>query len=379
MGAVYPLPERIDSGSAAEFERDLSAAAGGRNDGGMILDAAALRFISSAGLRVILRLKNADPGLSVINVCPDVYEIFEMTGFTEMIRIEKAYRSISVEGCEVIGEGYKGRVYRIGPDTIVKVYKASDDETLAAIRHEREVARLALILGVPTAISYDVVRVGGSFGSVFELLDARSFAKILSEDPGRIDWCVEETVKLIKKVHSIAVPAGKLPSAKQACLEHVRGIRGVIPDGSLEKLESMVLDIPESDKMIHGDYHTKNIMLAGDEVMLIDMDTLSVGDPVFELAQMYNSYVGFSENDPGVVFDFQGYPHTVAREFWRKSLESYLAPADPLQTAEAEDKIRCVAYASLIDWFGSSGDRETLDLWIRHLTELLGRVNDLRL
>ncbi len=377
------LKGRIDSVNAPEVEKDLNREIEAGGDEHIVLDASALTYLSSAGLRVILRLKKAHPDLSVVQVSAEVYEIFEMTGFTEMMTIEKAYRVVSVEGCEVVGEGYKGRVYRVGQDTVVKVYKRADADTLAAIRHEREVARLALILGVPTAISYDVVRVGDSYGSVFELLDASSFAKILAEEPERLDWCVAETVSLIKKVHRIEVPAGKLPSAREAGLMHVRRIAGVLEDDLYRKLLRMTEEIPERDTMIHGDFHTKNIVLSGGEVLLIDMDTLSVGDPIFELAQMYNSYIGFSEHDPEVVRDFQGYDPAIARAFWEKSLRAYLGTDDAGRIAEVEEKIRCVSYSALIDWScrnstpDSTEDMETRALWIRRLTELLGRVDSL--
>ena len=377
------LKGRIDSVNAPEVEKDLNREIEAGGDEHIVLDASALTYLSSAGLRVILRLKKAHPDLSVVQVSAEVYEIFEMTGFTEMMTIEKAYRVVSVEGCEVVGEGYKGRVYRVGQDTVVKVYKRADADTLAAIRHEREVARLALILGVPTAISYDVVRVGDSYGSVFELLDASSFAKILAEEPERLDWCVAETVSLIKKVHRIEVPAGKLPSAREAGLMHVRRIAGVLEDDLYRKLLRMTEEIPERDTMIHGDFHTKNIVLSGGEVLLIDMDTLSVGDPIFELAQMYNSYIGFSEHDPEVVRDFQGYDPAIARAFWAKSLRAYLGTDDAGRIAEVEEKIRCVSYSALIDWScrnstpDSTEDMETRALWIRRLTELLGRVDSL--
>ncbi|MBR5680820.1 MAG: phosphotransferase [Clostridia bacterium] len=381
---TYALTGRIDSLNAPEVEKNLLAAIEGEGDPHIVLDAADLAYISSAGLRVILRLKKAYPDTSVVNVSSEVYEIFEMTGFTEMMPVERAYRKISVDGCEIIGEGYKGRVYRIGPDMVVKVCKFDDPNELESIRHEREVARLALILGVPTAISYDVVRVGDRYGSVFELLDARSFAKILIEEPERLDWCVRETVDLIKKVHAIEVPAGKLPSIKESALRHIRRIRDILPEGLGDKLIRMAEDIPERGTMIHGDYHTKNIVLSNGEVLLIDMDTLSVGDPIFELAQMYSSYVGFSERDPEVVRAFQGYSPEIARAFWHKSLAAYLGTDDPERLCEVEEKIRCIAYADLIDWSvrktsaESETDVATRALWTSRLTELLGHVDDLR-
>jgi len=374
------LNGRIDSNNAASVEKDILDQLAGKGGDPVTLDAAGLQYISSAGLRVILRLKKSLGDLRIVNVSSEVYEILDMTGFTEIMSVEKAYRVVSVEGCEVIGEGANGKVYRIDQDNVVKVYKNAD--ALADIQHEREVARLALILGVPTAISYDVVRVGDSYGSVFELLDARSFARILAEEPDRMEWCVKEYVDLLKKVHSITVPEGKLPSIKEDALVGIRRMVDSLPEGYGDKLLRMAEAIPESSRMIHGDYHTKNIVLVGDEVLLIDMDTLSVGHPIFELSQMYNSYVGFSEYNPDIVLKFQGYDATIAREFWRRSLQAYLGTNDERRVAEVEDKIRCVSYADLIDWkrrhsTGTEEDRATLALWTSRLIELLDRLDSL--
>ena len=375
------LSGRIDSGNAAAVEQQLNDQLKDAEGRGVILDASDLVYISSAGLRVILRLKNSMPYLKIINVRPEVYDIFEMTGFTEMMTVEKAYRVVSVEGCEVIGEGFNGKVYRIDKDNVVKTYKNAD--ALADIQHEREVARLALILGVPTAISYDVVRVGDSYGSVFELLNARSFSKILANDPDRFDWCVSEYVKMLKKIHSIKVPEGKLPHIKEKRLKALSRIKDILPDGLGDKLLRLVSEIPDSDHMIHGDFHTKNIVLAGDEVLVIDMDTLSVGHPIFDLMNMYNAYVGYSEYTPQIVLDFQGYDAYVAQRFWHDSLAGYLNTRDEKRIRETEEKIRCLSYGSLIDWSirhkGDAGavEKATRDLWTERLVEILKRTDTL--
>ena len=374
---TIPLAGKIDSNNAAKVEAEIRTELEGKNPKKLILDAEKLDYISSAGLRVILRLKKEYGELTVTGVNSEVYEILEMTGFTEMIKVEKAYRVISVEGCEVIGEGFNGRVYRIDGDIVVKTYKNGD--ALSEIRHEREVARLALILGVPTAISYDVVRVGESYGSVFELLNASSFSKILAAMPERYDWCVSEYVGMMKKIHSIEVPEGRLPHIKDSIIEAVKRIKDDLPDGLGEKLLRMTEEIPDSDRMIHGDFHTKNIVLAGDEVLVIDMDTLSVGHPIFELLNMYNAYKGYSENDPNVILEFQGYDRETAAHFWHDSLASYLNTQDEEKISEVEDKARCVAYPYLIDWAVQSGSDDTalIELWRKRLTELLRRMDSL--
>nr|MCR5611638.1 anti-sigma factor antagonist [Clostridiales bacterium] len=177
---TIPLSGRIDSTNAAETEKKLFEQLEGSGESPIVLDASRLSYISSAGLRVLLRVKKTHPDLTIRDVSSEVFEILEMTGFTEMMQVEKAYKVVSIEGCEEIGRGANGTVYRIDRDNVVKVYNNAD--ALEDIRHEREMAKLALILGIPTAISYDVVKVGESYGSVFELLNANSFSKILATE-----------------------------------------------------------------------------------------------------------------------------------------------------------------------------------------------------
>ena len=58
-----------------------------------------LEYISSAGLRVLMKLrKKAGKALPVLNVSPEVFEVFEMTGFTELLDVKKRLREIAVEG-----------------------------------------------------------------------------------------------------------------------------------------------------------------------------------------------------------------------------------------------------------------------------------------
>ena len=316
------LDGRVDSANVQQVEEQLNEQLKDvSNDQPVIVDAGDLEYISSAGLRVLLRIKKAYPDFAISNVSPEVYEILEMTGFTEIMTVNKAYKKISVEGCEVIGEGANGKVYRIDRDNVVKTYKNAD--ALADIQNEREVAKLALILGIPTAISYDVVMVGDSYGSVFELLDAESFAKILKDEPDRLDWCVDEYVKLLKQMHETEVPAGKLPKIKDTCEKWAEGTATFLTDEEGAKLKQLIKDIPDTETMIHGDCHTKNIVLAGSEVMVIDMDTLAVGHPIFEFGQMYSSYIGFAEYNHSVIQQFQGFDFETSKRFWHETLGKY--------------------------------------------------------
>ena len=378
---ILHLSGRIDSGNAAEAESAIAGIIPAESSLPVEIAADDLSYISSAGLRLILRLRKSHPDLRITGVNTGVYEILEMTGFTDMMPVEKAYRTVSVEGAEEIGRGANGIVYRIGKDEVVKVYK--DRNALEEIRHEREVARKALILGIPTAISYDVVRVGDSYGSVFELLNASSFSKILAEHPEKMDWCVREYVSLLKKIHSIRDPQRDLPDALDWLNEWAEFVQPYLPEWAGNKLVAMVREIPHDDHLIHGDYHTKNVELAGDEVLLIDMDTLSMGSPVIELGSMFNASVGYSEYDPEIIREFQGFDTETGQTFWQKVLAAYLGTDNKKKLRQVEDKARIVGYTRMIRRAIRIGDleteegRNTIELWKKELLELLERTDTL--
>ena len=375
------LAGHIDSNNAAEVEKDILSQLEGKDGAAVVLDAEKLDYISSAGLRVVLRTKKTHPELSIVSVNSNVYEILDMTGFTEMMTVKKAYRVVSVEGCEEIGRGANGTIYRIDQDNVVKVYNNAD--ALADIQHEREVAKIALILGIPTAISYDVVKVGESYGSVFELLNARSFSKILANEPDKLDWCVREYVDMLQRIHGTLVPAGKLPDMRETALDWAAFMKEHLPQAAGEKLYALIEAVPHDDHMIHGDYHTKNLELQGDEVLLIDMDTLAVGHPVFELASMYNAFLGFSEYNNDIVKRFLGFDHATAQIFWSKVLAAYLGTEDAARLREVEDKARVVGYTRLIrrsirrKGLETENGKAEIELWTRELLELLERVDTL--
>ena len=321
-GWEIALSGRVDSANSAAMEAALSEILKAHPDEIPVINAEGLEYISSAGLRVLLRLRKQLQDLRITEVSPEVYEIFDMTGFTEMMTIEKAYRRLSVEGCEIIGEGANGKVYRLDPETIIKVYKSND--ALFAIKRERELARKAFVLGIPTAIPYDVVRVGDQYGSVFELLKSRSFAKILRREPERADELIRLSTELLRKIHAVELAPGELPDRKKIALLWTKDFTGFLPDDIFAKLQKMIEEIPDNTHLLHGDYHMKNIMLQDGEPCLIDMDTLSQGDPIFEFMAMYSAYIGFNELDHSIADSFLGIPFETCVHIFEETVRLYL-------------------------------------------------------
>ena len=67
-------------------------------------------------------------------------------------------REISLSGCQMIGKGDKASVYRYDDELVIKVYNGKS--TLQDVEREIEMSRKAFVLGLPTAISFGIVKSG---------------------------------------------------------------------------------------------------------------------------------------------------------------------------------------------------------------------------
>ena len=370
------LEGRIDASNAAEVEGEIAEIRKANPGMHTVLDADTLEYISSAGLRIMLRLRKEEPKLAIINVSPEVYGVFEMTGFTEMITIEKTYPKISGEGCEFIAKGANGAVYRYDNETIVKQYFNRD--ALPEIMQERENSRKAFVLGVNTAIPYGIVRIGDGYGSITELLNATSVTKLMRADTENLSQSVAYFIDTIKEVHAIEAQSGDLPDFKKWVLEWVDFLEKYLDEAHAQKMRTLIEGIPDSNFIIHGDYHTNNVMVQNGEPILIDMDTLAVGHPILELGSMFNAYVGFGELDKMGIESFFGIDSETAHRFWRLSLARYLGTDDENAIIDAENKAKVIGYMRLLRrCLRRDADETTVNHYRANLNEALDKVDTL--
>ena len=337
---------RIDASNAAEAEEKIFNIKNANSGKHTVVDADKLEYISSAGLRVILRLRKEEPKLAIINVAADVYEVFDMTGFTDMVTVEKAYPVMSVDGCEFIAKGANGAVYRYDDETILKTYFAKD--ALPEIKQERENARRAFVLGINTAIPYGIVRVGDGYGTVTELLNAESVTKLIRQNPNDMTKAAKYYIDMLKSIHAIEVEDGEVLDMKETALNWANFVSAHLPKEQGEKLRALIEAVPKRNTLMHGDYHTNNIMVQNGEPLLIDMDTLCMGHPVFELGSMFNAFIGYSELDHQVTMNFFGYTHETAGKFWDMSLKMYLGTDDEKVCESVAQKAMIIGYTRML-------------------------------
>lgn len=345
------LPNNIDTTNAQQVEDSIGGILKEQTDfQSLVLDAQNLEYISSVGLRIILKLSQTYEDFHVIDVKSAVYEVFEMTGFTDIIDIQKALRTVSIEGCEVIGEGFYGRVYRLSPDSIVKVYFRGGD--IKDVQRERKLAKTAFILGIPTAISYDIVKVKEKgkdcFGSVFELLDCESLRNLIRDNPKDFDKYVKMHADLLKKINSTLVLSKDLPYTKEYVAIWLKEAAKELDEETLKELTALTETIPDSDYMIHGDCHVKNILVQNDEPLLIDMDTLGKGHQIFDVMAFYLSYIAYELTEPGNTKSFLGLDEPVCTALYKGIFHELYGDRSQKEQEDIQMKVETLAYLLLL-------------------------------
>lgn len=333
------LDKRIDSVNAAELDREMAAAVEVAADADVVLDAGELEYISSAGLRILMKLrKRLNKPLPVVNVSPEVYDIFEVTGFTELLDVRKRLRQVSIEGCQELGSGANGTVYRLTRDEMIKVFRPG--YTLTEIEHEREASRKAFLLGVPCAIAFDTVLCGGSYGTVYEMLNAATLTERIRANPDVLPKLAEAAAKLLKQLHEIEIPRGQMPDASRPLFSKLDKLTDDFTPEELDKIRGLYGSIPPMNRFVHNDYHSKNIMESEGELMLIDLGDAGVGNPIIDICHSYFVFnlIGVSSNTKDDDISFIGLTYGEMKRFWRIFGETYFGSAQ--KAAAIDEKIK---------------------------------------
>ena len=338
-GRLILAPERrVDSTNAAEFEKEAMAAVSANPGLEIELDAQDLEYISSAGLRVLMKLRKlAKKAFPVENVSPEVYDIFEVTGFTELLDVKKRMRSVSIEGLTELGSGANGKVYRLTRDEMIKVFRPGI--TLRQIEEERNAARKTFLLGIPCAIAFDTVKVGDCYGTVYEMLNAATLVERVRENPGRLEELAAASAALLKELHDTEVPAGQMLRADRKIHADIDAVAADFTPDEVQKLHALFNSIPDMSRFVHNDYHAKNLMETGDgELMLIDLGDAGAGNPLYDLihCSMVYRFIGTSgkaHTDDDLCFI--GLTYGEMRRFWKVFIETYFGSAERAATVDA--------------------------------------------
>ncbi len=317
----YILSGRVDSNNSEEFENFLFKHYSENAGKDIIMDAADLQYISSAGLRALLKLKKkSGKNISISNVSDEIFDIFAVTGFIDIFDVSKKLKVVYLDNAHALMKSINGQFYRKSADTMVKVYRKgiSIDE----IKKERELAKKALVLGVPTLIPFELCSIGSSYGLIFEASDTTSLSKIIQKNPASLEEYADRFANFLKELHSIEVNSDAFPSIKDKYREWMEDAEGWLKPADRDSINKLLDGIPDSRSYLHGNITLSNVTVHDGELMLLDMSASSYGHPIFDLQGIYASLV---ESSAINCSSMMGISIENCRKFWDAFFPIYMS------------------------------------------------------
>jgi uncharacterized protein (TIGR02172 family) len=321
------LEGRLDITTAAEVEATLSL----DDVDTLVFDLDACSYVSSAGLRVFLtayRTLNARGGRAeLVNVSREVREVLEVTGLSRLVTMRPRPREISIEGLERLSAGFCGECYRLDRESVVKLYNEGIGAELA--EQEKEFARAAFVAGIPTAISYDLVRSGNRTGVIYEMLDADTLTQIIRRDLAEMDRHARMLADVAHAIHAVEGDPAIFPDLKPKLREAIAATGEYLAADDVALLQQCLDRVPDADTCVHFDLHTNNIMVRAGEPLIIDMGDLSRGSYLFDVGLICGIY---AFEDTGTCEVVTKIPNSKGVALWDAFVRHYFAgrPAEDL-------------------------------------------------
>ena len=320
------LEGRLDTEASAKFEVEFAEVSKNNPHSSLIMDASNLEYIASSGLRIMLKMVKTEKNFKLENVIPAVYSVFEVTGFSKIINMTKALRKIDLEKCEKIGAGGNGAVYRVSEDEIVKVNYNPD--TYEGLDKELAKAKEAFLLGIPTAISFDLVDCGdGKKGVVYEAIKSSTLGETIQKDPSRMEELTERYVEQLNLLHSVHTDNPVYGSAKASFVKQAEDASKYLTEEEGELMKQILEALPEGDRLVHCDAHPKNIMIQNGEMLWIDMEGMSVGHPIYDLISIAVILNGMRTEE--MTIGICGMDNATVAQFKNCFIRKYFKTEDP--------------------------------------------------
>lgn len=211
--------------------------------------------------------------------------------------MEKEIERIDLEKYVRTGEGACGESYDSLEDSSMMLKLFFPEFPKESILSELDVANRVYKLGVPSPKPGDLVKVGERLGIRFrKIAGKRSYARMLADEPERVEELTREFAGYCKRLHSVKCPKGAFPDAKAYNYMLIENDRE-FNDVQKQKIADFVSSIPDADTALHGDMHVGNListlpkgapLSTPHEVYFIDLGFFTQGYPLIDLGMLQN-------------------------------------------------------------------------------------------
>ena len=235
------------------------------------------------------------------------------------------YETIDLNEYVRTGEGGTAITYtHKSRNTLAKLYNPGFEADRAVA--EFLTARTVFEMGIPTPEPYRLVTDGERFGAEYELIkNKRSFTRIISEEPERLEEISLNFAKLSRELHTKKADTARLRSYKQVLTRFYQE-KNLVPEEYKQRALAFLERVPEADTCLHGDLHIGNIITDGNRELWIDVGEFSYGVPEWDMGILWT--MAHNMRSERSVNLFHVTPE-ILNKHWNIFLPAYLGTTDP--------------------------------------------------
>ena len=255
------------------------------------------------------------------------------------------YETIDLNEYVRTGEGGTAITYTHKTrNTLAKLYNPGFEADRAVA--EFLTARTVFDMGIPTPEPYRLVTDGERYGAEYELIkNKRSFTRIISEEPERLEEISLNFAKLSRELHAKKADTVRLRSYKQV-LTRFYHEKDRVPEEYKQRALAFLEKVPESDTCLHGDLHIGNIITDGNRDLWIDVGEFSYGIPEWDLSILWT--MAHNMRSERSINLFHVTPE-ILNKHWNIFLPAYLGTTNP-ETLEKYTKRLFPFYAAKVPY-----------------------------
>jgi aminoglycoside phosphotransferase (APT) family kinase protein len=181
----------------------------------------------------------------------------------------------------LLGTGKEAEVFEYGT-AVVKLYNADRPKRSAF----REAAILALVesFGLPVPEVYAARQINSRWGVIMSRAPAPSFADAVRRRTDLLPAYLREMALLHVRVHQH--PGTQFPGAKARLAADI-GKATLLGEARRAALLAGLAEMPDGDRLCHGDFHPLNILGPPGRPVIIDWPNASRGDPAADVCRSY--------------------------------------------------------------------------------------------
>lgn len=284
----------IDTNSSEYFGKTVDDIHDKYPDVCIVMDFTKVEYITSAAVRRLIGFVKDNYNFELVGVRKEVNTILKLTGVDSLFNAEQETISIDTDGCKLLGKGFHSAVYKIDDDKIAKIY--FDIKDIDMLINERIIAKQAFIKGVPTEISYGMCEADGKPGLIYELVDADTLMAKFVEKPEDMEKYIEGYVNLVKEFHKYDSEGFvEVPDYKLMLRNDIKDLALYFSDEDINKMNSVLDEIPDSINLLHGDIHPGNVMVTNKGMIFIDLSDTRFGYGDLDLVYLNRTLIQFAK------------------------------------------------------------------------------------